>query len=517
MEHKPTGSFSETTDDQPDLIRRVIDTMGVETCHAEDVPAARTEYTPPLPEPVDFERLATHALSQDLFTPDQVAIRANAAAPRSRRYRLPETLLERPYENGPMSISRFGIDVPEAIMAAKRKNLAKANRLLLPTETLMAYFHERCTAPDVFASDGILLARGNYRPQLSEQDCNPNEALSFTLEGRGTHQRQLFTKTEVRAGNALAVEQPELVMSIVGYAGLIQDYLGNLGHTFARLSRLPEYTVSNQDLHNYDKFTEEWNTPNFTELLMPALAMFLELAQRDQPETNDTPRITPALFQQAIAFLIDNGAFRNFFTVPAAVAENDKERTNHFLCPAIGAVRDQLLNGKVLYQLYQVANSRLQAGERSAVKLCDNVVATARWQLGQDERHKAYEQERAAEKARTVIPIDTTDKDLPTIMKDAVSAALLGRKPATFTQNGKEYTMGSKHIENTLRARNQPPLEDSIHLDNIALRSGGASFGGTLGDAVGEALRHNRSVYFRFNFVDYRVDPEKARALLNLD
>jgi hypothetical protein len=517
MEHKPTGSFSETTDDQPDLIRRVIDTMGVESCQAEDVPATHAEYTPPPPEPVDFERLATHALSQDLFTPDQVAIRANAAAPRSRRYRLPETLLERPYENGPMSISRFGIDVPEAVMAAKRKNLAQANRLLLPTSTVLAYFHERCTTPDVFDSDGILLARGNYRPELSEQDYNPNEALSFTLEGRGTHQRQLFTKTEVRAGNALAVEQPELVMSIVGYAGLIQDYLENLGHTFARLSRLPGYTISNQDLHNYDMFTEEWNTSNFAELFMPALAIFLELARRDQPEANDTPRITPELFQQAVAFLVDNGAFRNFFTVPAAVAENGKERVNHFLCPAVGALRDQLLNGGVLHRLYQVANARLQAGEQSATTLRDNIVAAAEEGLGAEERHAAYLREQAAERARTVIPIDTTDKDLSTIMREAVSTALLRQKPTAFTQDGREYTLGPKHIESTLGARNQPPLEDSIHLDNMSLRSGGASFGGTLGEAVGEALRHNLSVYFRFNFIDYRVDPEKARALLDLD
>src|SRR5437867_1143957 len=75
---------------------------------------------------IDFDGLAADATAAGLFQPDPAAIRANSFIVHQYA-KLPVTLLDAPYGNGPMAIRVFKQDVPEAAVYAVRRNFTEAN------------------------------------------------------------------------------------------------------------------------------------------------------------------------------------------------------------------------------------------------------------------------------------------------------------------------------------------------------------------------------------------------------
>ncbi len=457
------------------------------------------------PSPVQFIPIALHALEGGIFAVDEEARLTNRRS--TSPVRLPESMLETPYGNGPARIERNDEDVPVAAMNQVRKNFARANQLLLPRDEVLRYFHERFARDEPFLSAGMSAAAQEYAPILNKAIGYQDAALSFRIDDadRTTRRRRLFTEDEIRASIELARDYPASVLTVVAYAGTIQDYLYKLGYAFEALSHRPEYKITAKNLADYRKFAENWNTSNFTAELMPSLALHLNRAHEAQPQATTDSLLTSELFHQAVDFVIANGAFRNFVAIPDYVAIDGVARVNHFLCPAVSAIREQLLDGSLLYAIYRIADARLAAGDKDAQRLADTLSARAARRISEHEAHQEYLAREAAAAALPMVIIETEGKNEREIIAEAISKALEKEKPAVFVHDGRSYSVAPGAIQSVL-AFEQPQQRGDI----VIILHAGQWLYAVIREAVERALADMRPVFFRFNDVPYRIQPDKV-------
>lgn len=477
-------------------------------------PTTHPEYQG-MPPRVDFRQLAQDAITGGIFARDEEAIRLNRENS-NLPYHFPESMLDIPYPNGPMVIIRFEKDIPEAVMNKFRKNWVAANRLLLPTDQVLLYFHERFVAQDVFQARTMSTLISDYDPHhlikiTGYESDYPDDSLSFTIDGerRRVTDRKLFTYAEEEAGVELVAHHPELVLTILGYQAVIQDFIQELGHEFMMLSVNPRNGVTQEDMQKFKNFFEQWDSINFTNQLVPAIALFYTRAKQENPALSDEAIFTQQLFQEAADFIIDNGAFRNFVTVPAKVASDGKERVNHFLCPAVGTIREQLLDGSLLYRVFTLTTQLLKAGDPTLIDEAAYIQGKAKDIVELRQRLEERARQRAIEDALPTVEIATEQKTLQEILAEAITKALQKNKPATFTFEGTPYIVSNRDLEEALDLHQQRQRGDIV----INPRAG-SSLDDALQTAIRQSLSTGLPVFFNFNDVNYRITPEKVAELL---
>lgn len=467
----------------------------------------------------DLEQVANDAIASGLFTIDLDAVRVNASIS-SKYQRLPVTLLDVPYVNGPIAIEIYDFDIPEPTVFPVRRNFTEANRLLMPKEQVMRYFHQRFVADDIFTSELLIRMVQDYRaPRLremdehvaavfvpalihhgwvpdaagatrvgngadvghgrnEERDSHPptrtehtrprfsDPSLTFRVEGvdRKSHTRTLYTREEQREGLRRALDTPALVLSILAYQSVLRRYLGVLRHTF-------EAVASESALADFDKYSEQWGTPNFTNELMPALAIFMRLRARPVDTGQRSPVVDAELFRDAMNFIIDNGAFRNWIPISAEVAADHDERVIHFLCPAVGTVRGQLLDGALLASVYQVVAEKARTDDRNVSSLLETIGADAEQKLSE---------------SMTVL----TEDDL------------IRRVSMSISYGGRGYTFRLDDPSLLEFARGDPRRNDMTLTPAI-----GTWFFDALREAIDLVLARRSAVFFQFNGRGYRLTP----------
>lgn len=463
------------------------------------------------PPHVDFLEIAMRAVEAGVFARDTEAIQLNAGTGNGSEFSFPETMLEIPYNNGPFQIQRWEIDVPQALVDQFRRNFATANRLLLPHRQVMLYFHERFTAEDTFSSEGMREALSEYRPHVRSRTTLPEE-WSFRTEGvdRTSKKRDLFTEQESLAALELARDEPAVMLAIVGYQGTIQDYLQNLGGAFVELASHPESRITQRDLENYQKFASAWNTSNFIDELMPAIAIHLTNARRANPEAARGSLLTRELFQSAADFIISNGAFRHFVDVPAHIALDSRDRVDKFLCPAVGAVRQQLLDGSLLQNIHAVTSAKIREDDPAASSLAATIHLRAKQTLDQHEERRIWQEQQAKEAAKLTIEVATEGRSWAEITGEAIGRALDKRKPAIFTFDGRSYFLTPNAIESGLSFHEEKQPGDQELEPQV-----GNWLYKVLEMAIARAVQTGRPAFFSFNGNPWRVKPEEVEALLH--
>src|SRR5260221_4443968 len=468
-----------------------------------------------IPPQVDFRQIAQQAITNGIFIPDEEAIRLNAANPNLAQS-FPISMLDVPYNNGPMFIQRFEEDVPEVVMNKFRKNWVAANRLLLPNDQVLGYFHQRFIAQDVFKSGQMNKLVNEYSPASLtghfSRGVSKDPSLSFKVKDvdRATRNRELFTQSEQQAGIELTAHHPEVALTILGYQSVVLDYLQNLGNEFRRLTRVPNSGVTSKNVENMKRFTEQWDTSNFTKELVPAIALYYTIAKQANAELPDDQILTQKLYQDAVDFIVANGAFRNFVTVPAHVASEGRARVNHFLCPAVGTIREQLLDGSLLYRIYGITRKQFVAGNRDLSQQADAIRAKSTKALQEPRQIALMRQQEALENAAPTVELVTDKKTLPQVIGDAIVKVLEKKKPATFSFGGKSYRIPNENLTNTLG------LEQRQEQGDIMIEPhGGDDLYILLQKAIVTSLAARRPVYFSFNGRDFRINPEKVEALLD--
>jgi len=339
-------------------------------------------------EPIDFERIAAHVIDAGLFDVDASAARKNLLTI-ERYHKHPATLLDVPYEHGPTAIEVLQQDVPEASIYAVRHNFTEANKLLVPQDHVSHYFEERILADDLFASPSLeTLVAGYQAPAIDLYEATGNnrlsgiryqpDELSFRVNGvdRTTHDRFLYTREEHVAGLRLAERHPAIVLAILLYQSVLQDYLQGVRAALVRIAQQPDSRVTSKDVADFDGYMEPWRAGNFTHELIPAMALFQK--QRLDAGAVEERSIDREAFQSATEFIIEHGAFRNWITIPADLAADHPERIYHFLCPAVGAVRAQLSDGVLLWRLYGIARQKVRRKDRNATHHAERIRDEAR-------------------------------------------------------------------------------------------------------------------------------------------
>jgi len=462
----------------------------------------------------DLQQVANDAIAAGLFATDLDAARGNDGVA-SRYERMPSTLLNVPYVNGPAFIEIFGRDVSEAAVLAVRRNFTEVNRLLLPKEQVLRYFHQRFVADDIFNSEHAARIVAEYRaPAAAEVDPRARKffrrelfaageidivdvlgtpdgqqaaataepiasrfqapELSFQIKGveRRSHVRALYTRDEQIAALQLARENPSVVLAIIAYQSVIQDYLAALRETFDALAR---ESVSIRDgLADFDRYIKEWASPNFTVELIPALATFLRLREDSSDEAQQDRAIDAELFRDSVNFIVTNGAFRHWITIPAAVAREHEARVDHFLCPAVGTIREQTMDGSLLEALYTTVGEKANAGDGAVLAFLEKIQAEASTKLTESER-------------------TPTEDDI---------ARLQERVTMGIHYQGRDYSVsldapGFQELFAGTPGRNDviitPPL--------------GSWFYDVLREAIATTLDRKTAVFFQFNGRGYRLSP----------
>lgn len=459
------------------------------------------------PEPVDFGRIALRAVEAGLFVDDPEIEAQNLV--RDHEVRIPTRMLETTYGNGPGRIRLGEADVPIDAMVTLRKSIVSANRLLLPQDSVMSYFHERYTSDDTYRSAGTYEALGSYDPGIGKLAAYQNSDLSFnTTADRRVRQRELYTIEEEEAALDLGVEHPEAVMAIISYQGVLKDYMRRLGNEFALIAEQSPGSITTQNLKEFNVLAKQWSGSNFTDKLLPALAIFIAKERQAKPETPFEELITKDMFQAAVNFAISNGAFIHFVKVPSYVADDGKERVNQFSCPAVGAIRNHLLDGSLLDRIYQTSVARIADGDESALQLRAAIQSRAQAAFMELVAHRQYQRLEAQEAAEPYVYIDTEDIEWVYIASEAIVQALAKSKAANLTYEGVNYII-TEEDANSITAE-EPKRPDDIE---IAI-----PFPEDLNQATGRAitlaLQSGCGVYFTFNDYMHRVDPAHVQAVL---
>lgn len=167
-------------------------------------------------------------------------------------------------------------------------------------------------------------------------------------------------------------------MTILAYQGVVRRYLGVLRQAF-------DAVTSESALADFDKYCAEWNSANFTNELVPALAIFMHLRERASDDAQ-RPVADAELFRDAVNFIVENGAFRNWITIPADVAGEREERVAHFLCPAMGTLREQLLDGSLLSAICQLIADKASTNDRDVSTLLETIRAEAEQKLAESKK-----------------------------------------------------------------------------------------------------------------------------------
>ncbi len=435
-----------------------------------------------MPSHVNFREIALNAVSGGIFAEHSEAIARN----RRIRYKLgkfPTSLLETPYGNGPAVIERNEQDVPEEVTYAVRRNMVQSTRLLLPTNQLMLYFHQRFTSGDVFQSPSVSTLVEEFRAQnasLASLVPFRDSELSFRTEGvdRRSFDRTLFTREEQVAGLELTMAHPETVLTILTYQAVIQDYFQRLRSEFEGLAVDPRSGVNATGLELYNQYTEQWTSSNFTDELIPAMA----LIALQKPNLSNDQVINQDLFQKAITFLVDNGAFRNWVIVPAEISRDHKERVNHFLCPAVGAIREQLMDGALLNRIYGVIN--------------------------QESSQKDLGVSAALESIRSQAAMKYKKKDEKPFTRERMEAIFEERKNVTLGIQGTEYRIKIDDSMSKIMEGKENKGDLGVHAFP------GDLFYDVMKDAMEKSVVENNAVYFNFNGTGYRITPDKVKSVL---
>jgi hypothetical protein len=288
----------------------------------------------------------------------------------------------------------------------------------------------------------------------------------------------------------------------------MRDYRGELSTAFERAAERQPGTVTKRDIDEVTNVAEQWTSSNFTDNLMPALAIFIARKKQLDPEIPTAEITTPELFNDAVDFIISNGAFRNFVTVPAEIAADGQERVNHFLCPAVGTIRDQLLDGSLLHTVHRATVARIEAGDSSALGLREHIQTRAQESLLRIAEDEKWQRQQAMEAARPFVPIETQGKTWADIACDAIAQTTARQKPALFNFEGQEYRVVLDQEWSGLVAHEPKQQGDT----EIELRAGDVLYN-VLGTSAATALQTEGDVFFSFNGDPYRITCANVQAL----
>lgn len=462
----------------------------------------------------DLQQVANDAIAAGLFAADLDAVRGNNGVA-SRYERMPSTLLNVPYVNGPAFIEIFGRDVREAAVIAVRRNFTEVNRLLLPKEQVLRYFHQRFVADDIFNSEHAARIVAEYRPPAAaeadlrvqkffrrelfaageidivdvlgiaerhgstataEQSASRFQVseLSFQIKGvdRRSHVRVLYTRDEQIAALQLAQEHPSVVLAIIAYQSVIQDYLGALREMFDAIAR--ESVAVRDGLNDFDRYINEWASPNFTVELIPALAIFLRLREDASGETKQDRAIDAELFRDSVNFIVTNGAFRHWITIPAEVAREHEARVDHFLCPAVGTIRQQTMDGSLLEALYTAVGAKANAGDSSVLEFLEKIRVEASTKL-------------------TVSEGTPTDDDIARLQQSVTMG---------IHYQGRDYSVSLDAPGFQEFFAGTPGRDDVVITPPL-----GRWFYDVLREAIATTLDRKTAVFFQFNGRGYRLSP----------
>jgi hypothetical protein len=266
------------------------------------------------------------------------------------------------------------------------------------------------------------------------------------------------------------------------YQSILQDYFQELREEFVAVAQLSKRKVTAKNLEDYDVYARQWANSNFTNELIPALAIFYHQKKEANPTKPKDQIIDQQVFHNAVEFTIANGAFRNWVEVPAHVALDGKERTNHFLCPALGTVRDQILDGSLLHKIYttinkKIAENDIQVGDYADIiqtKASERIAEGEQEPISMEEIERLYE-----EYSKVTIKFDDT-----------------------------EYTVKvDDHFSSFMQGEQQPG--DIIIEPRI-----GSFISDAMRKAAITAIEQNTPVFFDFNDEKYRLTPEKVKESL---
>jgi hypothetical protein len=438
-----------------------------------------------VPAEVDFRTIATNAINSGLFELDQDTAVANKNILREYS-RFPVTLLDSSYGNGPYVIGHHGEDIPEEVVFAVRRNFKKANKLIMPRDQVLLYFHHQFASGDIYKSQILDSVVDDYSaPYVIEADARQykDESVSFRLEGtkRNSFNRNLYTRTEIVDSLVFAKDHPEFVLAILAYSAVIKNYLQELRGELISVSKGLGKELSIKDIKDYDGYCETWSSSNFTNELIPILNILHKQRQTGNPE-DVRIIVDQSMFNEAVKFIINNGAFRNWVNIPEDIALDGRGRTNHFICPGLEPIREQILDGSLLHKIYLLTKKKADVRDETFMNYIKDIRTSLlkRIEQSKDTRTTKEKMQEYLHQIRN-ITVFYQGAENQIRLEDDVMDMFTGKKHE-----------GDREIE--------PLVGDVIY--SVARK------------AIEMSLQDNLPVFFSFNGKGYRMTPEVAEDLL---
>jgi hypothetical protein len=449
--------------------------------------------------PVDFDRHAREAVESGLFAEQP----ETPGLSRFERRFMPDRPLYRAWGSGTFLVTD-GHDMPGVAVNAHRKLLAEASRTILKPELVEAFFDDHLATKGPLNSDSIIRVLEEFRPDTLTYGDFQDSAHSFQLADRRVDNRRVYTEEEMAAGLELAEEYPELVLAIASYNSIILDYLDRFRDSLLRQDLMDERGKA-----EIDRYIENWITNNFYDAFIPGLAIAVVAARERHPDMPMEQLLDGPLFSYMFRFGLYNGMFQNHMTVRAENAQDGVAHEIKFRCPLAGVIADHLFDGKLLDSLHSSIRDKIAEGDTFANATANTISAQiSSWREVHAER-TALREAAEAEAAKPIVEVEIEDgMDLFAALGEATFQAKERRKPATFTLGGTTYTINPDAFGSYDSWLGQAEPTDVVYDTS----SGGNYLPGLITYAMGEAMRSNKAITFKFNFDQYRVTPQQARS-----
>lgn len=280
---------------------------------------------------IDFSNTMERLRAAGAFTPYENPMDATHIDPQLTPIRMPG---DTAYNNGPMWLQKFEVNLPEQLIKEQRKSFVDAINIYFPTALVGRWMHQYF-ADDFLNSHSYRLVDKETRlPKLEYMKggffTKPlDDKFSFKLDipERAVRNRQLFTYREMETALKVLEAHPELTVAMEAYQAAFVGMVMKMEGAVQYHDDQSNPAEKEQATKILESLRRQYVTNNFMDNFLPAIALYYNHNHGGDLSAKPTKED----ISEGMKFAWKNGAFVNDVKAP------DRQMRG-FSCPAKSSI-----------------------------------------------------------------------------------------------------------------------------------------------------------------------------------